>query len=190
MFLFAAISMTYLLVTLIHLSTEEDTAFLTSTNYRQQVRYATITTSLGNFTIAFMRSQAPVTTKYFLKLAQSGFYEQTKFYHFPGGVFVESGLAPDLSSTEGSVKYIFKENVETNQMMRSFVAMPRREGVNIDPRLILFFSEDEQPITSGAYAAFGRVVDGMEIVDKINGISPKINAGIPASVKIISISTD
>lgn len=189
-FLFAAIATGYILVTLINLSAQEDTAYLGTTNYREQIRSVTVVTSSGSFQIAFMRSQAPATTKNFLKLAQSGFYDEMKFYHFPEGVFIESGLAPDLSPQEGSANYVFEDHVDVRQVTRSLVAMPRRGGAKIDPRLLLFFAEDEQPVTSGAYAAFGRILGGMDVVDKIRGISPNINSGITPPVTLISITTD
>ena len=189
-FLFAAVSATYLLVTFIQLSTREDTAFIASTNYRQQVRYATVQTSVGSMKITFLRSQAPAATRQFLRLAQSGFYDETKFYRFPGGVFIESGLALDASSEGQESSYIFKEYVQKTPMTRGLVAMPRRGEEKIDPRLVLIFDEDEQPVTSGAYVAFGRVIEGMAVADKIKKVSPNLNQGTPAPVSFISLSTD
>ena len=189
-FLFAAISITYVLVTLVHLSTEEETAFMESTNYRQQIRYVVVKTSMGSFTVAFMRSQAPITTKTFLKLAQSGFYDQTKFYYFPQGVFLESNLAPTSSAGEKNVGHIFQDNVETLNMTRGLVAMPRRDGSKIDGRLILFFTEDDLPVASKEYVAFGRIIEGTEVVDKIREVSPHINAGTLAPVTLASVVVD
>lgn len=188
-FLFSALVMTYLLVNLIQLSGEEETRYLDTVNYRQQVRYVTIATSLGSFKIALMRSQAPATTKNFLKLAQSGFYDQTNFYHFPQGIFVESGLVSSARGEENAGS-VFKDHVEPLAMTRGLVAMPRRVSEQVDGRLLLFFAEDDLPVASKEYIAFGRIVEGMEVVDRIEGVSPKLNAGVRAPVVLTSITID
>ncbi|OGZ06434.1 MAG: hypothetical protein A2762_03285 [Candidatus Lloydbacteria bacterium RIFCSPHIGHO2_01_FULL_54_11] len=188
--IFAAVAMGYMLVTLINLSSEEETAYLGTVNYREQIRYVVVTTSEGNFKIAFLRAQAPVATKQFLRLADAGFYDETKFYHFPGGVYVESGLASDSPEEEKSVNRAFVENPEKVQMVRGYVAMPRRSGEKMDPSLLVFFTEDEEPLPSGVYAAFGRIVEGMEVVDKINEVSPTINSGKRPPVSLLSVIQD
>lgn len=187
---FAAVSMGYMLVTLINISSEEETAYLGTVNYREQVRYATIATSEGNFKIAFMRAQAPAATKHFLRLAESGFYDNTKFYHFSGGVYLESGLSSNGDEEEVSTSRAFAENPEKVQMVRGHVAMPRRSGGKLDPSLLVFFNEDEEPLPSGVYAAFARVVEGMEVIDKIKSISPKLNSGTRAPVSLVSVLQD
>ncbi len=188
--IFAAVAMGYMLVTLIHLSSEEETAYLGTVNYREQVRYVTIATSEGSFKVAFLRTQAPVATKQFLRLSDSGFYDETKFYRFPGGVYVESGLASDSTEEEKEIDRAFVENPEKVQMVRGYIAMPRRSGGKMDPSLLVFFTEDEEPIPSGTYAAFGRVVEGMEIIDRISEISPKINSGTRPPVSLLSVVQD
>lgn len=191
-FLFAAVVMTYLLVTLIRLSSEEATAFLASGNYREQIRYAVVETSTGSFKIVFMRSQAPGATKKFLRLAQSGFYDQTKFYSFPKGVFVESDFARTSSETEGgNVNHVFDENVKDVGMTRGLVTMPRRKDAKVDGSLIIVFAEDDLLPASKAYVAFARVVEGMDVIDKIAEISPQKNAGeSSAPVTLTSVVTD
>ena len=190
-FLFAAVVMTYLLVTLIRLSTEEDTAFLASVNYREQIRYAVVETSVGSFKIAFMRSQAPGVTKKFLKLAQSGFYDQTKFYRFPEGIFVESDLAQtELSAESGSTNYIFEDNANAVDVERGLVTMSRRGGTKIDGRMILVFAEDDLSVVSKEYVAFGRVVEGMNVVDRIMEVSPKKSIDGGAQITLTSVITD
>lgn len=189
-FLFAAITTTYLLVHLINLSTEEDTAFLSASNYRSQVRFVTVATSLGSFKVTFLRKEAPRTVKNFLRLAQSGFYDQTKFSYFSEGVFMENDLVPGSSTPTGGIIPLWGESIEATQMMRGLVAMPRREGNRIDGRQVLFFSEDDPSSPSEEYAAFGRVVEGMEMVEKVREASLGVTAAPHAPVSIISVSVD
>lgn len=86
--------------------------------------------------------------------------------------------------------HIFQDNVETLNMTRGLVAMPRRGGSKIDGRLILFFTEDDLPVASKEYVAFGRIIEGMEVVDKIREVSPHINAGTLAPVTLASVVVD
>ncbi|MDO8520491.1 MAG: peptidylprolyl isomerase [bacterium] len=195
-FLFAAVIVGYLLITLISLSSEEESAFQSATNYRDRVRLVTVLTSEGSFTIAFMRSEAPLTVKNFVKLAQSGFYDKTEFYNFHDGVFVENVASgdtatPQLEGANARVGQIFEEGAQNIEITRGLVAMPARGESLVDSRQLLFFIEDD-PVTRGeGYAVFGRVISGMDVVERISGITPKTaNTASTAPVSLESIVVD
>lgn len=195
--IFAAITMGYLLITLINLSTQEETALQSTTNYREQVRFVTVLTSEGSFKIAFLRSQAPLTVKNFVRLAQSGFYDQTEFYNFRDGVFVENatsssgGIARGVEGEISRAGQIFEGGTEDTKIARGLVAMPARSGSKVDSRQLLFFIEDEPSALGEGYAVFGRVIEGMEVVDRIRGLTPtKAKSAEVESVSLESIVVD
>ncbi|OGZ10718.1 MAG: hypothetical protein A3D65_01595 [Candidatus Lloydbacteria bacterium RIFCSPHIGHO2_02_FULL_50_13] len=195
-FFFAAVIVGYLLVALVKLSSEEESAFQSATNYRDRVQLVTVLTSEGSFTIAFMRSQAPLTVKNFVKLAQSGFYDNTEFYNFRDGVFVENvesgGTAtPRLEGANTRVGEIFEEWVEDVKIARGLVAMPARGESLVDSRQLLFFIEDDPATRGEGYAVFGRVIEGMDVVERIRRITPKTaNTASTAPASLESIVVD
>lgn len=174
--IFSATIITYLLVTLIDLSSREDTGFSPETYYKRQVRMVTLDTSFGAITVRLERTQAPITTGNFLQLAQSGFYDKTKFHRVVKGMLIQGG---DPLSREndrelygtGGPGYVFEDELNDTPMVRGVVAMANRGKPGTNGSQFFILTSDQTPFMDGKYTVFGRVVNGMDVVDQINDVA-------------------
>lgn len=124
----------------------------------------------GEFVIETYKQYAPETVENFLRLADSGFYDGLTFHRVIKG-FMAQGGDPAGSGSGGSPKTIrgeflangFKQN--TLSHTRGVVSMARR-GDDYDSASSQFFiCYADASYLDGQYAAFGKVVEGMETVD-------------------------
>ena len=132
---------------------------------------ARVQTSLGDFVIELDPENAPITVSNFLQYADDGFYDGTIFHRvLPEFVVQGGGLTPDLAQKETRPP-IANEASNGLSNVRGTVAMARTDDpdsataqffVNVIDNLDLDADED----TAG-YAVFGRVVEGMDVVDSI-----------------------
>lgn len=115
---------------------------------------------------------APNTVKNFISLVQSGFYDGLTFHRVIPGFMIQGGdPAGDGTGDPGySIKGEFTENGFTNNLKhtRGVISMARGE-YNMDSAGSQFFImvADEYPSLDGKYASFGKVTQGMDVVDKI-----------------------
>lgn len=114
--------------------------------------------------------KAPITVENFLKLAGEGFYDGLIFHRVIRGFMIQGG-DPNGTGTGGSGKKIkgeFEANGVPNDLkhVRGVISMARSQ--NPDSASSQFFIvHEDAPHLDGSYAAFGRVVDGMDAVDEI-----------------------
>ena len=174
--LFAATSVGYLLITLIHTATLEETSFSSESTYmRKQARVLIVDTSLGEIRINLLRSQAPTTVNNFVSLAQSGFYDNTKFHRIVPGLLVQGGdplsreADQELYGT-GGPGYVFDDEIRGIKMERGVVAMANLGRPKTNGSQFFILVSPDAPQMEGKYTIFGRVVFGMEVVDAINKV--------------------
>ncbi len=113
---------------------------------------------------------APITVENFVKLVDSGFYKDIKFHRCIRDFMVQGG-DPTGTGSGGPgwrIKGEFASNGVKNDLKhtRGVVSMAR----TMDPNSAgsqFFIMVDDAPHLDGEYAAFGKVTEGMEFVDKI-----------------------
>lgn len=113
---------------------------------------------------------APMTVKHFLENVDEKYYDGKVFHRAIKGFMIQGGSA-DGNGVGGSgrtVKGEFKSNgIENNlKHTRGVVSMARTSDPNSGSGQF-FIMHAKAPHLDGQYAAFGKVVDGMEVVDKI-----------------------
>ena len=136
-------------------------------------------TSLGNITIELLPEDAPVTVENFLAYANDGYYEGTVFHRVIRGFMIQGGgMTADLTpkATRPPIQNEARNGVSN---ARGTLAMARTNV--IDSATAQFFintvdnagSLDHRSLDPSGYgyAVFGRVTDGMDIVDKIEGVT-------------------
>jgi peptidyl-prolyl cis-trans isomerase-like 1 len=173
--LFATVSIGYLLVVLIDTSQREETAFLQEVTYRHQPRFITFETTLGVITIALEKTAAPMNVANFSQLARIGFYDQTKFHRIVKRLLIQGG---DPSSRTNDAFHIKAEHIRLikdeispdTKMARGVVAMVNQGDPNMNGSQFFILVAPEAPLLDGKYTIVGRVVSGMNIVDKINSL--------------------
>ena len=130
-----------------------------------------VRTSMGSFTIELFEEQAPVSTANFLAYVDRGFYDGTLFHRVIPGFMVQGGgfvTGMVEKATEAPI-----ENESDNGLAnrRGTVAMARTS--DLDSAAAQFFVNlvDNAFLNGGSlgdgYTVFGRVVEGMEVVDQI-----------------------
>ena len=134
-------------------------------------------TSLGAITIELDRDQAPKSVENFLAYVNSGFYESTVFHRvIPRFMIQGGGMTADLNrkATREPI-----ENEATNGLKnaRGTLAMARTGDVNSATSQFFINTADNRALdhrstnpSEFGYAVFGKVTDGMDIVDKIEAV--------------------
>ena len=120
---------------------------------------------------------APITVTNFVNLVDSKFYDGLTFHRIMKGFMIQGG-DPEHNGTGGSEKTIkgeFSSNGVENSIshVRGVISMGRRSNDNNSASSQFFIVQEDSTFLDGEYAAFGKVIEGMEVVDKIaNDISP------------------
>ena len=137
-----------------------------------------IETSLGNITAELDRRAAPVSVANFLAYAESGFYSGTVFHRVIRGFMIQGGgMTADLQRKETRAPI---RNEATNGLSndRGTLAMARTNVVDSATAQFFINTVDNPGLNnrgtdpgSYGYAVFGRVIDGMDVVDRIEGVS-------------------
>jgi cyclophilin family peptidyl-prolyl cis-trans isomerase len=149
-----------------------------------------VTTELGDFVIGLFNESAPVASENFYNLATSGFYDGVGFHRAVPG-FVLQGGDPDGNGTGGPGYGIQDEEV-VGQYGRGIVAMARTQEPNSQGSQFFVVLDDAAEGALEAfrtYTIFGRVVEGMEVVDAIVEAREPADQ-IPDPVRIIGTSVE
>jgi cyclophilin family peptidyl-prolyl cis-trans isomerase len=157
----------------------EPVPFSTETPEQLASYRAVLETSMGAITIAFMPDKAPEHVRNFLRLAQAGVYDGTAFHRVVRGFVVQTGALNTRGPlTEKQQKYVhmLKPEFSDTKHVKGIVSMARGD----DPASAttsFFIVTGNASSLDDKYTVFGRVVDGMPVVDAIeqapvNGEAP------------------
>lgn len=124
----------------------------------------------GTITVDLDGTAAPETVKNFVSLAQDGFYDGLTFHRIIDGFMIQGG-DPDGNGTGGSdqtIKGEFSENGVENNLSHTRGAISMARSDDYDSASSQFFIVHENSTyLDGSYAAFGYVIEGMDVVDAI-----------------------
>lgn len=152
-------------------------------------------TSEGNITIELNSEKAPITVKNFLKYVDEGFYTDTIFHRVIENFMIQGGgMTADLKekSTNGTIK-----NEATNGLKNDegTVAMARRGDPDsasaqffINVKKNDFLNHTAKNMQGWGYAVFGKVTEGMDVVNKIKKVQTGHKDGfddVPAKPVVI-----
>jgi peptidyl-prolyl cis-trans isomerase A (cyclophilin A) len=133
-----------------------------------------VVTSMGNFTIELNAERAPLTVAHFLKYVDQGHYTNTIFHRVVANFVIQGGGFDATGKPVPAPTKVVNEsgNGLTNQ--RGTVGMARSSephGGDAQFYVNLYDNEALDPNkTRWGYAVFGKVVQGMEVVDKIGNV--------------------
>ena len=124
----------------------------------------------GDIQLELDHQSAPITCQNFEELVKKGFYDGLTFHRIIKGFMIQGG-DPEGTGCGGSGKEIlgeFKANGVNNTIShkRGVISMARSQWFN-SARSQFFICDAHDEFLDGQYAAFGHVVQGMEVVDKI-----------------------
>ena len=135
-----------------------------------------VTTDMGSFTIQLDSDRAPLTVANFLRYVNEGFYSNTLFHRVVGGFVVQGGgnSAADMK-VKPTHEPVFNESGNGLQNKRGTVGMARSgspHSGNSQFYINLADNPELDPLpTRWGYAVFGRVIDGMDVLDKIGVVA-------------------
>ncbi|MSO56067.1 MAG: peptidylprolyl isomerase [Acidobacteria bacterium] len=134
---------------------------------------AIVETTLGDITIEFMPEKAPNHVRNFLRLAQSGFYDGMAFHRVVRGFVAQTGYIPSraepLSEAEERFVHTLKPEFNDTKHVKGTVSMARGDDL-ASADTSWFISFGPNAILDGKYTAFGRVVDGLPVVEAIEQV--------------------
>ena len=141
---------------------------------------ATIQTSQGNIKIEFFPNAAPKHVDNFLKLSKEGFYDGTIFHRIIKDFMVQGG---DPNSKEESNKQIWGTGGPNYTVDAEFNDIPHERGIlsmarSSDPNSAgsqFFIVTKDSRFLDNQYTVFGKVTEGMEVVDKIENLKTNEN---------------
>ena len=164
--------MFYLTLLLLISSCAAQTKKITGTKGETMKKYALIETDKGTIKAELYTDKAPITTKNFIELADSGFYNGLKFHRVEPG-FVVQGGDPKGDGTGGSEKTIPLEVNPDLKHVQGALGMARSQDPN-SASSQFYITLAETPFLDGNYAVFGKVLQGIEVVEKIK-VGDKMN---------------
>lgn len=114
---------------------------------------------------------APITVKNFGKLVETDFYNDTIFHRIIKDFVVQGGDGTPLGRKATTIKGEFTKNgVENNLKHERGVLSMARTNVNDSASSQFFIVLKDNPSLDGSYATFGRVIAGMNVVDKLGSV--------------------
>ena len=136
-------------------------------NAKSKDQIAVIETSMGTFKFKFLKDKAPNTCDNFIKLAEKGYYDGL-IYHRVIPNFMIQGGCPDGKGT-GGPGYSIKAEFNDVKHLPGIVSMAR--SADPDSAGSQFFI-CIAPVShlDGQYTAFGEVIEGYDVVDKIGKV--------------------
>lgn len=130
-----------------------------------------LSTNMGDIELELYPEKAPITVKNFLKYVDDGFYNDTIFHRvIPNFMIQGGGFTEDMSQKQPreSIK-----NEADNGLVndRGTIAMARTFDINSATSQFFINVKDNNYLNHGqrdfGYAVFGKVISGMDVVDKI-----------------------
>ena len=127
-------------------------------------------TSMGTVKIELFEDKAPVTVKNFLQYVEDKHYDGTVFHRVIDGFMIQGGgFEPGMKEkkTRDPIKNESGNGVPNN---RGYIAMARTNKLDSATSQFYINVKDNGFLDENKYCAFGRVIDGIEVVDRIKEV--------------------
>jgi cyclophilin family peptidyl-prolyl cis-trans isomerase len=132
---------------------------------------AVLHTNLGDITVGFFPDKAPKHVEAFKKLVQEGFYDGTQFHRVIPGFMIQGGdpnTKPGATGMPGTGGPGYNLPAEFNDIPHDRGILSAARSSHPDSAGSQFFlMVKKSPHLDGQYSVFGKVLDGMDVVDKI-----------------------
>ena len=133
---------------------------------------ATLHTNAGPITVEFFDDDAPKTVENFRDLAAKGFYDGLTFHRVITDFMIQGGC-PEGTGT-GGPGYEFEDEFNEHRIERGALAMANA-GPNTNGSQFFIVTTESAPWLDGKHTVFGRVTDGMDVVDAISEVERDMN---------------
>ncbi len=167
-------------------------------NKTKQIKVEMNITDYGKIVLELDRDNAPITVDNFVKLANEKFYDGLTFHRIINNFMVQGGdpLKNGTGGSKNTIKGEFSSNGVNNKIShkRGVISMARSQDMNSASSQFFIMHKDNTSL-DGNYAAFGKVISGIEVVDKIeesvsslgdeNGLIPVDKQPVIEYIKVI-----
>ncbi len=152
-----------------------------SASKRPQVRFET---TLGTIILELFEQEAPKTVANFLSYIDNGHYERTIFHRVIEGFMIQGGGMDSSMNEKETADPIVNEAANGVSNLRGSIAMARTPVIDsataqffINVADNLFLDHKSKTPQGFGYCVFGKVVQGMDVVDKINTVNTTSRGG-------------
>ena len=121
-------------------------------------------TTEGVIVLELFDEDAPETVANFRKLAKDGFYDGLIFHRVIKDFMIQGGCP--YGTGTGDAGYKFDDEINEHKIVRGALAMAN-SGPNTNGSQFFIVTADAAPWLDGKHTVFGQVVDGMDVVDRI-----------------------
>jgi cyclophilin family peptidyl-prolyl cis-trans isomerase len=128
---------------------------------------ADIQTKHGPIELELFPDDAPKTVDNFVKLANDGFYDKVIFHRVIPDFMIQGG-DPTGTGT-GGPGYSFEDEINDHKVERGALAMANA-GPNTNGSQFFIVTTESAPWLDGKHTVFGRVTEGMDVVDTISEV--------------------
>ncbi len=128
---------------------------------------ATMQTTEGPIVFELFDDDAPETVANFKKLAGDGFYDGLTFHRVIKDFMIQGGC-PEGTGT-GGPGYTFDDEINQHKVVRGALAMANA-GPNTNGSQFFIVTTEAAPWLDGKHTVFGQVTDGMDVVDRLEGV--------------------
>lgn len=154
-------------------------------------------TSMGDIIVELNEEAAPVTVKNFLTYVEEGFYDGTIFHRVINDFMIQGGGFTAQMARKPMKPPIVNEASNGLKNVRGSIAMARTNDPDSATSQFFINHKDNGPLdyvenSNAGYAAFGIVVEGMEVVDAIAGVKTTVRMGmrdVPVEPVLIKSAT-
>jgi cyclophilin family peptidyl-prolyl cis-trans isomerase len=129
---------------------------------------------LGKIKVSFFNEDAPLATGNFIKLSEEGFYEEVKFHRIISGFMIQGGDPNSKDENwdddgKGGPGYSFRDEVSQHKLVKGSLAMANA-GKDTNGSQFFIVTAQSTPHLDGKHTNFGEVIEGMDIVEKIEKV--------------------
>ena len=128
---------------------------------------ATLHTTEGDVTLELFDDAAPKTVQNFRKLAGEGFYDGVAFHRIIKDVMMQGGDPTETGT--GGPGYTFEDEINEHKIVRGALAMANA-GPNTNGSQFFLVTTPEAPWLDGKHTVFGQVTQGMDVIDRLEGV--------------------
>ncbi len=129
-------------------------------------------------TVELYPKEAPITVENFLNLVNEHFYDGLIFHRVISGFMIQGGdpMGTGYGGSKNSIKGEFRANGINNTIRhtRGVISMARSQSPN-SASSQFFIMHRDAPYLDGQYAAFGKVTEGIDVVDEIASVETDYN---------------
>jgi peptidyl-prolyl cis-trans isomerase A (cyclophilin A) len=130
---------------------------------------AIVRTNYGTLTIKLYAAEAPRTVGHFIELVNRGTYQRTHFYRVVRGEYIQGGIGYRPARNEKSIQ---REGSSRTRHVRGTVGFAWEDlsNPNSGTTEIYICIRDQFALDKMGFTAFGRVVNGLDVLDEISNV--------------------